>query len=168
VTQTTEAALPLARRRALRAAAAATAMKDDAMAAWRRARITLGARDIARAHALQTTANASIHRALVSAFEVNVSIRGGKWIPPTIDIQATRRLPGFEVWRAVAACRHCGVAVVGRAADRRRMLKILAGHERFCPGGERHADVWRPFSEPVRRPRGRDRRLRLVASSSQA
>jgi hypothetical protein len=165
----TPAALPFARKRALRAAVFAKASAAEASAAWRRARVSLGPFDLARARALQTAARGSIHHALVCAFDVSLSLGAPRTGGRPIRMPTVRTSPPAPEPRQLSpTCTHCGVAVVGRRTDRGRMLALLAGHERFCPGGERQTEVWRPFPEPtpaVRRGRGR---LRLVPGSHDA
>jgi hypothetical protein len=49
----------------------------------------------------------------------------------------------------VGVCALCGVRCAGQPQDHERLRRMLVGHERFCPGGDRHGERWLPFELPL-------------------
>lgn len=58
----------------------------------------------------------------------------------------TSRSAGVAVLELVGRCRRCGVSCVGVRAQREWLERLLANHERICPGGNRDGEEWAPVA----------------------
>ena len=65
--------------------------------------------------------------------------------PMTADPTTPNSPPaGVAVLEVVGQCSRCGVSCVGVPARREWLERLLASHERICPGGNRHGEEWMP------------------------
>lgn len=158
----------LARIRAERAADVAAAATRQAVEAWRAAKDSLSGPDLTYARELQHVAAASVHHAIALAIELG---RTREWpADPPRPTWAAWPDPSTIVPRpprqGFGRCQHCGVVVLGPAANGTRLRGLMAGHEQYCPGGLRGGEIWRPFAMQTARGGVSRRRLRLVVSST--
>ena len=58
---------------------------------------------------------------------------------------------GEGVMEVVGCCSRCGVSCAGSPSERDRLRRMLAAHERGCPGGKRHGERWVPYRHEARR-----------------